>query len=145
MARGSSQRQAIQRRGERARRVRRAARATTVATVFALSAVAGFGIEETAVRPSERAEGFAPRPFAMSYAVREEIARAREARRIALAAAPVWDAVAPLAYDAPPEPTTRDALDRFDAFVGDAVALAPAAALVPIPLMRPGGVSAGRP
>ena len=112
--------------------------------MFTLSAIAGFGTEPTAIRPSETADTFAPRPFAISYAVRQEIARAREERQVALAAAPAWRTVAPLAYSAQadePAPVT----DRFDAFVGDAVALAPGGAAVPVPIMRPGGTREPRP
>lgn len=121
----------------------RAARATGVAVVFTLSAVAGFGLDETSVRPAEMAGGFEPRPFAMSYAVRQEIERARESRRVALAAEAAWSTVSPLAYDAVPEP--RKPTDRFDALVGGTLALTPGEEDVPVPVMRPGGVAAAHP
>lgn len=131
---------------ERHARLRRAARATGVAIVFALSTFAGFGTEPTAVRPIEVAESFEPRPFAISFAVRQEIARAREARRIALAAQTAWEGTAALAYAAPTVPTApgpaapSDPLERFDDLTDGAVALAAPVAAVPVPTMRPGDV-----
>ena len=123
-----------------ASRLRTALRATGVAAIFTLSAFAGFGADPIATRPTETAAGFAPRPYAMAYAVREAVAQARADRQFA----GVVDALeasrepAPVPVVAYGETDRTDALDRFDAFVGGTLASArdtPG----PVPFMRPVG------
>ena len=138
-------------------RIRVAARATGVATVFALSAMAGFGTEPPATRPALVAKDFTPRPYAMSYAVREAVAQARagrqfagvlealEARRtpatieapaLSIASSVTTASASVSAYGGTAEADDRAAaLDRFDAFVAGTLALDVSA--TPIPTMRP--------
>ena len=133
-------------------RIRAAARATGVASVFALSALAGFGTGPTATRPAETATDFMPRPYAMSYAVREAVAQARANRQFA-GVVEALDARGGLAEPIAPVPVVAygpagaesqgDALDRFDAFVGGTLALGGEASGdgdgfdLPVPTMRP--------
>ena len=133
-----------------ASRIRAAARATGVASIFALSAMAGFGTEPPASRPVQIADNFTPRPYAMSYAVREAVAKARansqfagvvealEARREP-AAAPASVSVPVVAYGETGADDRARALGRFDAFVAGTLALDASADIPapPVPTMRP--------
>ena len=114
--------------------------------MFSLSAAAGFGTGPTASRPSEIATDFAPRPYAMAFAVREAVANARAERQFAgvidaLDATPASEPATVPAVAFTQSAKRPEALDRFDTFVGDAVALG-AAPEVPVPTMRPAGPEA---
>lgn len=136
-------------------RVRGGARASVVAATFALSMFAGFGVEPTAVRPTEIAPGFEPRPYAMTYAVRQAVAERRraiaEAARVATAQTPRSARTAAMRASAfAPAETSTSPVDRFDAVLGATVAFAPRPSAapgpsVPLPLMRPVGTAAPRP